>query len=301
MILDAFEKPVTGLIRLLAGLAGLGVGLAIYSRVGELVKGGRSDQGIFVLAIALPAALIGGTVYASLAELSWERRRGLLVHGLGVAFFWWGFLTPYQRDRDRLAAGRKAQEKSRRPAVGTPPTRPTPASEAGRAPKESKEARAAFLGELWKSGSHGPTGVVPPMLGVAENAKARITITNLGATPLHIALARVKESPGSNPRWRGCDMDPLMGGPTYAFVKPGEIWFFDLHPLCPEDLREATLEYRVGRSPGDTGWWSDSAFDAPAGRPAKPAATGRGAGAGGAAHEEVPPRKRPAPPGRGRF
>lgn len=256
-----------GIERLLAGLVGFLVGLAIYSRVGEYVTAGRDDRGILVLVIALPAALIGGAAYAAYAEESWGRR-GLLVHGLGLLFFWLGFVAPLQRDRQ--AAERRAQAEARREAARAILARATPTPAARPARDESKEARAAFLRELRESGAHGPAGMVPPMLGVMQDSSARITITNRGDTPVYVALARVKESPGSTPRWRGCDMDRLMSGGIYALIKPRETWFIDPGPLCPGDLREGTLEYRVGKIPGDTGWWSDSAFEAPDGRPPDP-------------------------------
>lgn len=72
---------LSGFERFLAGLVGLGVGLAIYSRLGEALMGGRDDRGVLVLLIALPAAFAGGLAYAAYAEKSWGRH-GLVAHGV---------------------------------------------------------------------------------------------------------------------------------------------------------------------------------------------------------------------------
>jgi hypothetical protein len=110
------------------------------------------------------------------------------------------------------------------------------------------------------------------MLGVIEEREGRVIVKNRGQVPLHVALARVLDLPNHPAQYWGCDLEPLRPGRTYAVIKPGETEFYDLGPRCPQELRQGRIEYRVGGSPGDVGWWSDSAFFAANGRHAAYAA-----------------------------
>jgi hypothetical protein len=133
-----------------------------------------------------------------------------------------------------------------------------------------QKAEETWRAGLLARGDHGPPGVVPPLLR-AEPSDGGVIITNTTQRPLVVALAKVMEAAGAPGGWRACAMHTDGGsGGTLRFysvsLNPGAHATFVTIESCPEAFRNAPIEYRVGRYPSETGWWSDSAFAAPKGR-----------------------------------
>jgi hypothetical protein len=135
---------------------------------------------------------------------------------------------------------------------------------------ESQVRERAWLEQMRAAGAHGPPGAVPPSLQV-EQSDAGVVITNTAQQPLTVALARVREDTAAPGGWRACPMHTAGSRGTnmryyHYSLKPGESTTYVALEPCAEAFRNAPIEYRVGRYPGDTAWWSDSAFSAPKGR-----------------------------------
>jgi hypothetical protein len=127
--------------------------------------------------------------------------------------------------------------------------------------------REAWIATLMENpNGHGVPGVVPPMLNVIDDGRGAL-VTNMSQEWLTVALARVLLD---NQRgWRACPM--LTVGEVsdyYRFsIGPGQTAQYAPLPDCAAGFEGAPIEYRVGDPlPNTTGWWSDSAFDAPNGR-----------------------------------
>ena len=130
-----------------------------------------------------------------------------------------------------------------------------------------RKAEEQWRAGLLSRGEHGPPGLVPPSLQ-AEQTDVGVVITNTAKEPLTVALTRVREDAAAPGGWRACSMHTAGSRGTsmryyHYSLNPGARTTFVALQECAEAFRDAPIEYRVGRHPGDTGWWSDSAFAAP--------------------------------------
>jgi hypothetical protein len=125
------------------------------------------------------------------------------------------------------------------------------------------DLRNAWIDRLRHS-AHGPPGVVPPMLRVILEGTT-VMVTNASEQELVVTLARVlpdAEAPGG---WRACTLRVPSGTPPS--IAPGKSLRYEDNATCDAAVLNGPLEYRVGHDHRDVGWWSDSAFAAPDGRP----------------------------------
>lgn len=232
---------------------GLSLGYQLMRWIGSAVRGEMGFGGVAFLLVALVVAVIGGGVFAAVAAAQGARlkRRALVLAG-GVACILLLFVLPMQR-----SAVQQHQEALER-------------EERGREAQQELDARTTEWREALRAdGRHGPPGTVPPMLRVEDDGE-RVQVTNAMSSALTVALARVREDGAAPGGVSACAMRTRgrHGGNYYWYaLAAGETAVFEpLTPACAERFRGAPVEYRVGRAPGEQGWWSDSAFAAPAGR-----------------------------------
>jgi hypothetical protein len=143
-------------------------------------------------------------------------------------------------------------------------------SAAATAANSEASRRTAWIEDLRKDpGSHGPPGVVPSALSVAEGDDL-LEVTNVTEAWLTVELARVKPDVAAPGGWRACPL--LTAGPVSASHRfslgPGHTARFTLLGRCAAEFKREAIEYRLGDpySAGH-GWWSDSAFAKPEGWP----------------------------------
>lgn len=206
-------------------------------------------QGVAVLLLALPAAVVAGIAYwMAVALRRMPLRRRLMLDGAAalLAIVWYAI--------PQIKAMR-AEAEDRAYAI-----------------KESQaraQQRAVWI-EALKQGAHAPPGVTPPMFDVADDGHV-VTATNRGPGRHAIAMARVMPDPAAPGGWRGCTMrNGRYGSPEFYTLDPGESARFFPDPACAKAFTGALIEYRVGYGPPEAGWWSDSAIATPEGRKQTP-------------------------------
>lgn len=125
----------------------------------------------------------------------------------------------------------------------------------------------AWLAAMKQSTNHGPPGEVPPMLTVKDDGTTVRVQNNLDHS-INVALARVREDSNSPGGWKGCGLyTDDGGGRKYSWViAPKQSITYVTWQECGAAYRDAPIEYRVGKRPPESGWWSDSAFAKQEGR-----------------------------------
>jgi hypothetical protein len=136
---------------------------------------------------------------------------------------------------------------------------------------DERYGRDRFFAARRASGTHGPPGQVPGVLGVQDEGTAvRVELLDTLRPELPLALARVRPDPARPGGWNGCPMRADGSQTKYGayLLRPGAALSFTLAPRCAEAFRDAPLEFRLGswQAGGDSpGWWSDSALAVPEG------------------------------------
>jgi hypothetical protein len=238
----ALSIPELGIACLL-GLAVFWAATALGCRLGSPIC--DSTGGVAVVVVALGAGIVTGCAYwivALVLGLRGRRRARYAVDAVvaTAALVYIGALY-WQADRS-IAAARAAAETARR---------------------DEAAARARWIAELRQNAStHGPPGMVPPMLLVNDTAR-EVEVTNTTGEWLVVALARVRQ--GSQGDWLACPL--LTVGEISAYYRfsigPSHTTRYAPVPECGAEFDAAPLEFRVGDPYGKVGWWSDSAFTAP--------------------------------------
>ncbi len=240
--------------RILGAALALAVGAQTYGVICSALRCSDSGVGLPFLFIASMAGLLAVGLYLKLVEdwrFQWPLR--LAASGVALLLFIVLLVLPVHRSGQHLVERQAVQQQER---VLTE--------------FHQQKADAAWQAALLASGANGPPGTVPPGLRV-EPGGAGVVVTNTTSRQLIIALARVREDAKAPGGWRACAMhtDGSSRG-TLRFhsygLNAGESATFVGFAPCADAFRDAPIEYRVGRRPDDTGWWSDSAFTAPAGR-----------------------------------
>lgn len=133
---------------------------------------------------------------------------------------------------------------------------------------EAQERARAQTYEALKRGAHAPPGVAPPMFDVVDEGASAV-VTNKGPKRHFIALARVLPARTASSGWRSCPMrSPTVEGFEFHSLAPGESARYFLIPHCADEYAGAAIEYRVDTDPPV--WWSDSAIAMYEGRPFPP-------------------------------
>ena len=205
-----------------------------------------STGGVAIVVLALAAAIVMGCAYWILALVLGLRGRRRVRYSVDavVAAVALGYIGALMWQADSAVASARA------------------ASEA--ATRDAAAARARWIAALQQSSSsHGPPGVVPPMLSVKDAAR-EVEVTNTTGEWLVVALARVR--PGAQDgEWQACPL--LTVGEITAYYRfaigPGHTTRYSPVPECAAAFDGAPLEFRVGDPWSQVGWWSDSAFAAP--------------------------------------
>jgi uncharacterized membrane protein len=126
-------------------------------------------------------------------------------------------------------------------------------------------SRAAWIERLKSSASHGPPGIVPPMLKVEDHGTT-IRVQNIGKEEVRVALGKVSQDSTAPGGWKWCGTSVEdHPGLTGISLGSGKVATYRLYGNCAAHFEEAPIEYRVGGvtgifSPNQIGWWSDSAF-----------------------------------------
>ena len=245
-----------------SNLVGLGVGVAVYSRVYAAMKSSVNApdaQGIVLFFVALVAALVAGIGFSIYADTS-QGRRKQVVYLIGIVVFWFGFMAPL--------AGERAVVSPPGPSVTQPTPTPTATptwAERQAARRDARRTREELVAHLRATGAQGPLGVVPPMLEVQETGRG-VRIKNLRDSLIWVVLARVEETDPGSGVFRACELhaDPGRNRGGFNAIKRGEVVAFDWGGGCRQ-YAGRPIEYRVGRHVGDESWWSDSALLQPEG------------------------------------
>jgi hypothetical protein len=252
---------------LLGFAVGAGVCVFVYSYLRERVN--APDAQGFALLIAAAFAAFVATVAFSLLAASLKGTRRAVIYALGIAIFWFGALLPL---------GRSAAQSSRRGGSIPPPlpaatplsTPPASAAEQAEAAALARRGRELLVAQLRSTGDHGPLGVVPPMLLVKDEG-SRVLVLNRGSSIAWISLARVRRSLRGTGTYYACALHADSGrrADGYDRIRPREALELRMGS-CASAFSREPIEFRVGRQPGDTSWWSDTALLFPEGHEEAP-------------------------------
>jgi hypothetical protein len=223
-------------------------------------------QGLALFLVAVVAAFV---VFLGIAVLAatWKGPGRLALYAVGVAVIWFGALAPLGRSGTRSRDPRGALP--RVPAAA--PVAPSPTAAASGAPAElERRGREMLVEHLRTTGGHGPLGVVPPMLAVKDEG-SRVYVLNRGRSPAWVSLARVRQSVPGTGTYYACALHAEGGRRSdgYDPIRPRETVEFRMG-TCSTAFSREPIEFRVGRHPGDTAWWSDTALQFPEGHEEAP-------------------------------
>lgn len=199
--------------------------------------------------------IVGGLFYLVVAGTQGSRFLRLVTSGLGVYVFASWFAWPVLIQRPAGAIGE----------IG--------AGAVAEVRRTERATREDWVQQLIATGRYGAPGTVPPMLEERpSDAGFAVTVRNVGASEIVMALARVAADAAASGGWRGCGYTGYAGegAEEWVTIGSGESAVFELEPYCAELYLEldAYLEYRVGDEavPLENSWWTTSAFAAPHGR-----------------------------------
>jgi hypothetical protein len=235
----------------LAAALALAVGSLTYRGICSVIRCSDAGFGLPPLFLAALAGIVALGIYLTLVHDRRTRWPGrIAVSAAAVLLIVMLLVVPVHRS-GQAALVQQAAQRTERVLVED----------------ARQKAEEQWRADLLARGQHGPPGLVPPALQT-EQSEAGVVITNTTKEPLTVALARVREDATAPGGWRACSMHTAgSGGGNMRFyhysLGPAARTTFVVNPSCAEAFRDAPIEYRVGRSPGDTGWWSDSAFTAP--------------------------------------
>jgi hypothetical protein len=227
---------------------------------------------VFVGAMALGCRAVGSTVCESAGGLA------VVIVGMGVGFvvagaYWVVALVLGLTGRTRVRYGLDAVAAVIAVATyGGLMWQDYSTQERYRVEREAAARSEAAAREAWIAAlrrnpdSHGPPGVVPPMLSVVDDGRGA-AVTNNTMEWLTVALARVQQN--NQGQWFACALLTVgENSDYYRFsIGPGRTARYAPLPDCAAGFEGAPLEYRVGDPFQDkVGYWSDTAFAVPAGR-----------------------------------
>lgn len=231
----------------LASYVGLAVGLAVWYASAHLfyidmATGPMSGLvAIFAGALGFAVMLVYVVVLAILAKASPHGGRALLA--AGVLFAVVG--ASVHSDKDR------------------------PAPVAATAPEHGRVVPEVWITSIFYEGMYGPPGEVPSSLLAITEHDNRVAVRNKAGAAVFVKLARVAPDARANGGWRGCALHLVGLDDAYeARIPNAATAELELSAECPNEMRNAALEYRVDTidSPNEHAWWSSSAFAAPTGR-----------------------------------
>lgn len=244
-MLNWVEEKVTQVCALLVGLT---VGRWAWNVGFDNVRGEVGFGGIAIFIVAGVLGLIAMAVFIAIAEGTGSAPRWLAACGGAVALFFFGFILPVMRNAE-VARQQQAAHQAR----------------AENAARQVRAEREKWIQELRDSGAHAPAGTPPPFLEVRDEGRA-VEIRNTTGGSLSVALARVKPAPSGAKGWIACGMHTAgrhRGSRYYYYaLQPGESARYEPYTDCAAAFEGAPIEFRVGQRPGDTAFWSDSAFEA---------------------------------------
>jgi hypothetical protein len=235
--------------------AGVGLATARFFSALSFSPGGSEQALASALYYLALGPIVGVLYYLVVAGARNTRVIWFVTSGVGLYVLWHWLVWPVLIQRPAGALGE----------IG--------ASAVAEARRTSLAARELWVQGLIAERRYGPPGTVPPMLEERpSDAGFAVTIRNVGASEIVVALGRVAADPSASGGWRGCAYTGYAGeGPQdWVTLGVGQSAVFELEPYCAELFLEldAYLEYRVGNEtvPVASGWWTTSAFAAPQGR-----------------------------------
>jgi len=260
---DAREQPVAWIIARLAGLCERILAFAIaitacYAIVsgicGRLNCASDGPGGLIFYAAGFLGGALAFGLFGALARACHGRpaaRFGLAAAALAAVVL--VLVLPLRQDL-RAQEARRTESKAQIQAADA----------------DLKGRTQAWVEGLRAGGAHAPPGETPPQLRVEDHG-TQVTVTNVAAEPLMVALARVRPDAAAPGGWRACGMftagNSGRGSRCHHYsLAPGTTATYELFGPCAAAFQDAPLEYRIGQPPQGAGWWSDSAFAAPGGR-----------------------------------